>query len=84
MRKGSYSEELASRGRITFQRQHVELRILSLRECEVALFLHNGDAVPVASLRCPRRGFLSCASWKLDPEPLHNNGSLFFESTHGR
>ena len=68
MRKGSYSEELvkivvgrtpptamleASRRRITFRRQHVESRILSPRECEVALFLHNGAAVPVAGL-CAR------------------------------
>ena len=63
MRKGSYSEELI---RVLSRRRHVRsvekegspfedssrIRILSPRECEVALFLHNGAAAPVASLRC--------------------------------
>ena len=40
----------ASRGRITFRRQHVKSRILPRMGSR--FFLHNGAAVPAAGLRC--------------------------------
>ena len=42
----------ASRRKDYLSKTACRIRILSPRECEVALFLHNGVGAPVASLRC--------------------------------
>ena len=57
-------------GRNTFRRQRVESRIFSPHECEVALLLHNGAAVPVASLAL--RGFSAESAMGFHHEVVRN------------
>ena len=71
MHKGCYSEELASRGRITFRRQHVEFEYSFHADVRSHSSFTKGPQCP--SQVCAVRGEdlpLSCASWKLEPEPL--------------
>ena len=90
MRKGSYSEDLVKNvvatkacskrreGRITLRRQHVEFEYTLHANVRSHSSFTMGLQRP--SQVCAVRGEdlpLSCASWKLDPEPLRNIGFLF-------
>ena len=57
-------------GKNTFRRRRVESRIFSPHECEVALLLHNGAAMPVAGLAL--RGFLSRVCYGILHEVVRN------------
>ena len=65
-------------GRITFRRQHVEFEYTPHANVRSHSSFTMGLQRP--SQVCAVRGEdlpLSCASWKLDPEPLRNIGFLF-------